>query len=1081
MTGLDNRLSDEAHMQMLREKVIPESALDLRAAHDSPKFIMLAGQPGAGKRGLALSVTNELKRDVVVIDPDALRDAHPDVERLRQQYPYTWAAHTHEDASQWAKELRAAAVEGRRNIILDTTMGNGDSAVTLIKDLQAKGYQVEIRGVIAHELESELGVDRRFTKELDAEGYGRYVPEEIRTQVYEALPRNLDKVHAETGISIRLYGREGAQVYDSHSDAGLPGAALEQERQERLKNPHNTLALRDGWRAQADWHANLQEKLRNNPHLSPETEKRVEGEHAATRVVGPVGPRVLYTADIDHTVRVRPNMVRGAVIGGTAATAFEATTEGAKVADLYARDNRTGAEAKLLDFGARSVGGWTGAAVGAKVGTLVGIESGPGAVVTGIIGAGLGAWGASEVVEWIEEYRINNQTDSAGRVWTFDPEQPGRGWTHSEREIVGTVGTVADRPIYGATRQVTADAALTQELNYKASSMAVELRLSAPDQPINPYSIAGDATDTPSVLPRSWERNPDSGEWRREVVHEVYEHGIKSTTVEAAEPAKAAQLDEMAQSIIGFNAARSPAAFAKQYEQAYAEHGWSRYGPTPDSVVWAARHPDLLLASDGRTYQRNDQAQWQHDGWIYDSLAAGNVRDELAETYSQIQAIQREAAPLPESPEHRIHAFSAQERDAYEQAAREANRLGISKPEAQQIGASTVAETRGERLEERLTPQTVIDAHANNDTLRAPDVATDTVQAHEQRPIGTAPPKGYQPADSVQAAVPADRQSQSPIPIAGATSQPAKADDQVEREARAADLNLTSRARSVPRHIPAIDTIEHSDRPSHVEHSPASLDERLDSALPQPAADDAHGHDALATQHSADRRLHTARADAPEATQQPVPHTLSARSDTAPAGQGEGKVTPNAEAIVSERERLHALHPQLAATGAAIPHPEQGSAHASPDASCLPRPTPTQPDHSDHPLYQQVRSGVAALDAAHGRSFDAVSERMTASLLVLAKENDLVRVDHVLLSHATTSAPAGHTTFVVQGEPCDPAHLRASMPTAQAAQTPVDESMQRLEMVSREHDQRAQAQQLEQQMHDVRGQQENNARTLSMG
>ncbi|MCW8344316.1 hypothetical protein M8V13_22450, partial [Stenotrophomonas sp. SG1] len=94
------------------------------------------------------------------------------------------------------------------------------------------------------------------------------------------------------------------------------------------------------------------------------------------------------------------------------------------------------------------------------------IESGPGAIVTGIIGGGLGAWGGGEIVDWIEKYPIDNQPDSTGRVWTFDPAHPEKGWTHSEREIVGTVGTLADRPIYGATTQLTADAELTQQLNY---------------------------------------------------------------------------------------------------------------------------------------------------------------------------------------------------------------------------------------------------------------------------------------------------------------------------------------------------------------------------------------------------------------------------------------------------------------------------------------------------------------------------------------------------------------------------------------------------------------------------------------
>lgn len=142
---------------------------------------------------------------------------------------------------------------------------------------------------------------------------------------------------------------------------------------------------------------------------------------------------------------------------------------------------------------------------------------------------------------------------------------------------------------------------------------------------------------------------------------------------------------------------------------------------------------------------------------------------------------------------------------------------------------------------------------------------------------------------------------------------------------------------------------------------------------------------------------------------------------------------------------------------------------------------PTQPEHPDHALYQQVREGVATLDAKHGRTFDEASERMTASLLVLAKDNDLDRVDHVLLSNATADKPAGHTLFVVQGEPSDPAHQRAAMPTELAAQTSVEESMQQFDAVSREAHQRAIANQLEQQLEDQRVQHDIQARAASMG
>ena len=102
------------------------------------------------------------------------------------------------------------------------------------------------------------------------------------------------------------------------------------------------------------------------------------------------------------------------------------------------------------------------------------------------------------------------------------------------------------------------------------------------------------------------------------------------------------------------------------------------------------------------------------------------------------------------------------------------------------------------------------------------------------------------------------------------------------------------------------------------------------------------------------------------------------------------------------------------------------------------------PNHPEYSLNQQIRQGVAALDAQHGRPFDQTSERLTASLTVLAREQGLQQVDHVLVSHATANQPAGHNIFVVQGDPANPAHLRAMMPTAVAAQTPVEQSMQRL-------------------------------------
>lgn len=136
-----------------------------------------------------------------------------------------------------------------------------------------------------------------------------------------------------------------------------------------------------------------------------------------------------------------------------------------------------------------------------------------------------------------------------------------------------------------------------------------------------------------------------------------------------------------------------------------------------------------------------------------------------------------------------------------------------------------------------------------------------------------------------------------------------------------------------------------------------------------------------------------------------------------------------------------------------------------------------RPGDAHYPLYQQIRAQVSALDTRYGRSFDENSERLTASLTALAVENKLERADHVVMSNATPDGPAGRNVFVVQGDLADPAHRRAAMETVQAVQTPVEQSLQRLETVGQE--QRAVAMQDEQ-----RSQQEQRdveARSVRMG
>jgi len=209
MSSKADQLSREEHVRILREEILPNSNFGSLISHERPRAIILAGQPGAGKGGIGEVAEAEFRHDVAVIDPDRLRNFHPAIDDFRSQNPVIWSGRTHPDASAWADETFEIASGGKKNLILDKTLSNGERAVELIKDLQQRGYEVEVRVVATHKLESELGVDRRFTKGIDIDGYGRHVPKSARDAIYDSIPRSLDILQAKTNVPILIYNREG--------------------------------------------------------------------------------------------------------------------------------------------------------------------------------------------------------------------------------------------------------------------------------------------------------------------------------------------------------------------------------------------------------------------------------------------------------------------------------------------------------------------------------------------------------------------------------------------------------------------------------------------------------------------------------------------------------------------------------------------------------------------------------------------------------------------------------------------------------------------------------------------------------
>ncbi|OHE83071.1 MAG: hypothetical protein A2579_02965 [Lysobacterales bacterium RIFOXYD1_FULL_69_11] len=105
---------------------------------------------------------------------------------------------------------------------------------------------------------------------------------------------------------------------------------------------------------------------------------------------------------------------------------------------------------------------------------------------------------------------------------------------------------------------------------------------------------------------------------------------------------------------------------------------------------------------------------------------------------------------------------------------------------------------------------------------------------------------------------------------------------------------------------------------------------------------------------------------------------------------------------------------------------------------------------SGHPLLEQARAGVQRLDRDLGRTPDDASERMSASLALLAQSRGLTRIDHVVLSAQTDALARGANVFVIQGHPDDPSSRVGHMRTQDAVAAPVEASLVQLDVGARQ-------------------------------
>ncbi len=179
-------LTDAEIQQIFDKKIKPELFKNSVTTTKEPKAIFLAGQPGAGKTDLADITHLELKKNSVLIDIDHLRQFHPSIKTVKDQYDLDG------DTRKFRNLVIAECVKNKYNTVFDGTLGGNMKYIEAdMMQMKNEGFTVKISVLAVNDSISKLGFISRFEEQVLKTGTGRNVDLSYHNEIYKNIPNNI--------------------------------------------------------------------------------------------------------------------------------------------------------------------------------------------------------------------------------------------------------------------------------------------------------------------------------------------------------------------------------------------------------------------------------------------------------------------------------------------------------------------------------------------------------------------------------------------------------------------------------------------------------------------------------------------------------------------------------------------------------------------------------------------------------------------------------------------------------------------------------------------------------------------------
>ena len=161
---------------------------------------------------------------MVLVNSDALREYHPAFADLQRTDADRASFLVNPDTVIWQQKLINVAIENKRNLLLDGTLGgNPIPILTTMQRLHSEEYTIQVSVLAVPAEQSRLGIYKRYEDQLTLKGAGRWVGMENHDRLMGEIAANLALLEGNSIV-------EHSQLYARPKGAAPPALLYDNRR-----------------------------------------------------------------------------------------------------------------------------------------------------------------------------------------------------------------------------------------------------------------------------------------------------------------------------------------------------------------------------------------------------------------------------------------------------------------------------------------------------------------------------------------------------------------------------------------------------------------------------------------------------------------------------------------------------------------------------------------------------------------------------------------------------------------------------------------------------------------------------------